>query len=94
TLLPNVPTLNESGFPGFESSTSYGLLAPAGTPRPIVNKLHDELVKIIKSSESIARLAGVGAIAVANTPEEFAEANRKEVAKWGKIIRENGIKAD
>jgi tripartite-type tricarboxylate transporter receptor subunit TctC len=94
TLLPNVPTLNESGFPGFESSTSYGLLAPAGTPRPIVNKLHDELVKIIKSSESIARLAGVGAVPVANTPEEFAEANRKEVAKWGKIIRENGIKAD
>ena len=93
-LLPDVPTLNESGFPGFESSTYYGLLAPAGTPRPIINKLHGELVKIIQSPESVARLAAVGAFPVANTPEQFAEANRKDVAKWGKIIRENGIKAD
>lgn len=93
-LFPEVPTLNESGFAGFESSTSYGLLAPAGTPRPIINKLHSELAKIIKSPESMTRLAGVGAIPVANTPEQFAEANRKDVAKWGKIIRENGIKAD
>jgi tripartite-type tricarboxylate transporter receptor subunit TctC len=93
-LFPDVPTLNESGFPGFESSTIYGLLAPAGTPRPIVNRLHDELVKIIMAPESASRLAGVGAIPVANTPEQFADTNRKEVAKWGKIIRENGIKAD
>jgi tripartite-type tricarboxylate transporter receptor subunit TctC len=93
-LFPDVPTLHESGFAGFESSTIYGLLAPAGTPRPIVNKLHGELVKIIMAPESVMRLAGVGAIPVANTPEQFAEANRKEVAKWGKIIRENGIKAD
>ena len=93
-LFPDVPTLNESGFGGFESSTSYGLLAPARTPRPIVNKLHGELVNIIKSPESTTRLAGVGAIPVANTPGEFAEANRADVAKWGKIIRENGIKPD
>ncbi len=93
-LLPDVPTLNESGFAGFESSTYYGLLAPAGTPRPIVNKVHGELVKIIQSPESAARLAGVGAIPVANTPEQFAEELRKDVAKWGRIIKENGIKAD
>ena len=93
-LFPDVPTLNESGFPGFESSTIYGLLAPARTPRPIINKMHGELVKIIKSPDSVARLAGVGAIPVANTPEEFAAAMKKEVDKWGKIIRENGIKAD
>jgi tripartite-type tricarboxylate transporter receptor subunit TctC len=93
-LFPDVPTLHESGFKGFESSTSYGLLAPAGTPKPIIDKLHGELVKIVKSPESMTRLAGVGAIPVANTPAEFAEANRKDVAKWGKIIRDNGIKAD
>jgi tripartite-type tricarboxylate transporter receptor subunit TctC len=93
-LFPDVPTLNESGFAGFESSTIYGLLAPAGTPRPVVKRLHDELVKIIMAPESVTRLAGVGAIPVANTPEQFAESNRKEVAKWGRIIRENGIKAD
>ena len=93
-LLPDVPTLNESGFAGFESSTYYGLLAPAGTPRPIIDKLHRELVKIIRSPESVTRLASVGAVPVANTPEQFAEENRKDVAKWGKIIRENNIKAD
>ncbi|HET7158944.1 MAG TPA: tripartite tricarboxylate transporter substrate binding protein [Burkholderiales bacterium] len=94
TLLPNVPTLNESGYPNFESSTYYGLLAPAGTPRAIIDRLHGELIKIIQSPESISRLASVGAFPVANTPEQFAEENRKDVAKWGKIIRENGIKAD
>jgi tripartite-type tricarboxylate transporter receptor subunit TctC len=93
-LFPDVPTLNESGFAGFESYTIYGLLAPARTPRPIINKLHGELVKIIKSPESVARLAGVGAIPVANTPEEFAAVLKKEVEKWGKIVRENGIKPD
>ena len=93
-LLPDVPTFNESGFAGFESSTYYGLLAPAGTPRPIIDKLHGELVKVIRSPESLARLAAVGAVPVASTPEQFAEAIRADVAKWGKIIRENGIKAD
>jgi tripartite-type tricarboxylate transporter receptor subunit TctC len=93
-VLPDVPTFAESGFPGMLSSTDYGLLAPAGTPRPIIDKLHDALVKIIKSPESVARLAGVGAIPDANTPEQFAEHNRREVVKWGKIIKENNIKAD
>ncbi len=93
-LLPNVPTLNESGFPGFESSSYYGLLAPAGTPRPILNRLHAEVVKIIKSPESLERLASVGAFPVANTPEQFAEANRLDVEKWAKVIKEHGIKPD
>jgi tripartite-type tricarboxylate transporter receptor subunit TctC len=94
SLFPNTPTLNESGFPGFESSTYYGLLAPAGTPRAIINRLHAEIVKIIKSPESTARLASVGAVPVANTPEQFAEANRLDVEKWAKVIKEHGIKAD
>ena len=94
SLLPNVATLHESGFPGFESSSYYGLLAPAGTPRPIINRLHAELVKIIKSPESLERLASVGAVAVANTPEQFAEANRRDVEKWAKVIKEHGIKPD
>lgn len=93
-LLPEVPTLNESGFSNFESSSFYGLLAPAGTPRAIVDRLHGELVKIIRAPDSVERLAGVGAIPVANTPEQFAEATRREVAKWAVIIRENNIKAD
>lgn len=94
SLLPNVPTLHESGFPNFESSSYYGLLAPAGTPRPIINRLHGEVVKIIKSPESLERLASVGAFAVANTPEQFAEANRLDVEKWAKVVKEHGIKPD
>ena len=93
-LFPDVPTLHESGFASFESSTYYGLLAPAGTPRPIIDRLHGELVKIIRAPESTERLAAVGAIPVANTPEQFAEALRIDVAKWSKVIKEHGIKAD
>jgi tripartite-type tricarboxylate transporter receptor subunit TctC len=93
-LFPDVPTLHESGFPNFESSTYYGLLAPARTPRPIIDRLHGELVKIIRSPESLERFASVGAIPVANTPEQFVEALRIDVAKWAKVIKEHGIKAD
>jgi len=70
------------------------LLAPAGTPRPIINKLHMELAKIIHSPESVAQLAAVGAFPVANTPEEFAQYLKREVDTWGKIVREHGIKAN
>ena len=94
TIFPQVPTLNESGFPNFTSSSYYGLLAPAGTPRPIINRLHGEMVKIVKSPESLERLASVGAFVVANTPEEFAAANRRDVEKWAKVIKEHGIKPD
>ena len=93
-LLPDMPTLHESGFPNFTSSTYYGLLAPARTPRPIIVKLHGELNKIIQAPESVARLAAVGAIPVANTPDQFAAEIAKDVAKWGRIVRENGIRAD
>ncbi len=93
-IFPQVPTLNESGFVRFTSSTYYGLLAPAGTPRPIINKLHGEVVKIVKSPESLERLANVGAFVVANMPEQFSEALRQDVAKWAKVVKEHGIKPD
>ena len=93
-LLPDMPTLNESGFPNFTSSTYYGLLAPARTPRGIINKLHGELVKVIQAPESVSRLTSVGAVPVANTPEQFADEIAKDVAKWGRIVRENNIRAD
>jgi len=93
SVMPDVPTFTEMGYP-VESASFYGLAAPAGTPRAIINKLHGELVKIINSPESVKRLEGDGAFPVANTPEQFAEYLRVETAKWGKIIRDNGIKAD
>ncbi|MGZ5691790.1 MAG: Bug family tripartite tricarboxylate transporter substrate binding protein, partial [Burkholderiales bacterium] len=94
STLPDVPTFDESGFPGFDSSNFKGLMAPAGTPRPIINKLHAELVKIINSPETVARMAASGSIPVGNTPEQFAKENALEVAKWTKIIKAHGIKAD
>ena len=93
-ILPDLATFPELGFPDVLSGSFYGLVAPAGTPRPIIDKLQAELAKIIHSPESIKRLAEVGAFPVANKPEQFAEYLRKEVEVWGKIVRENGIKAN
>lgn len=93
-LFPNVPTLHESGFANFESASYYGLLAPAGTPRPIIDRLHGEIAKIIKAPDSLERLAAVGAIPVADTPEQFAQMLRLDVAKWARVVKEHGIKAD
>ena len=93
-LLPDVPSLHESGYANFESSTYYGLLAPAGTPRAIINKLHSEMVKIINSPDSVKRLAGVGAQPIANTPEQFTEYLKQDVAKWAKVVKEHNIKPD
>lgn len=93
-VLPNLPTFAELGYADFNSGSFYGLLAPAGTPNAIIRKLHTDLAKLIHSPESVARLASVGAFPVAGTPEELAEYLRQEVAKWGKIIKEHGIKAN
>ena len=92
--LPEVPTVAEAGLPGFEVTTWYGILAPAGTPRPVVARLNDELVKIMHSPEMTERLAGIGTDPVTSTPEEFAAYIRAEIAKWGDVIRKAGLKAD
>ena len=70
------------------------MLAPAGTPKPIIDRLHGELVKVIRAPDSLQRLASVGAIAVADTPDQFAEMLRQDVAKWSKIIKDHNIKPD
>jgi tripartite-type tricarboxylate transporter receptor subunit TctC len=93
-ILPDLATFPELGYPDVISGSFYGLAAPAGTPRPIIDKLHAELAKIIHSPESVKRLADVGAFPVANKPEQFAEYLRQEVQIWGKIVRDNGIKAN
>jgi len=93
-VMPDLPTFAEIGFPDFISGSFYGLLAPAGTPRPIIDKLNTELAKVIHAPDSVARLASVGAFPVGNKPEQFAEYLRQEVETWGKIVREHGIKAN
>jgi len=92
--LPDVPTVAEAGLPGFEVTTWYGILAPAGTPRPMITRLNAELVKAMHSPEMRERLAGIGTDPVTNSPEEFAAYIQAEIRKWGDVIRKAGLKAD
>jgi tripartite-type tricarboxylate transporter receptor subunit TctC len=91
-LLPEVPTIAESGLPGYEAGSWYGILAPAGTPRDIVMKLNAETVKALKQPEVRERLANEGAEAIGGTPEEFAAHIRAELARMGKMIADGRIR--
>ena len=92
--LPDVPTVAEAGLPDFEVTTWYGILAPAGTPRGIINRLNAELVKVMHAPELKEKLAASGTEPLTSTPDEFAAYIRKEIAKWGDVIRKAGVKAD
>lgn len=91
---PDIPSTSEAGLPGFDVSTGFGLFAPAKTPRPVINKLHDEVVKVLKIPEVRNRLAGQGAEPVGSTPEEYDAFVRTESAKWQKVCKEAGIKPE
>ena len=90
---PDIPTMIEAGVKGYESSTWYGLLAPRGTPRPIVKRLHAEVVALLQQPAVKERLLADGAEPVGNTPEEFRAFIEAEIVKWGKIIRAAGLTA-
>jgi len=89
--LPDVPTFDEQGFVDFESQNFKGLAAPAGTPKAIIAKMHETLVKVINMPDISARLIAGGSIPRTTTPEQFVEENRREVEKWGKIMQKYGI---
>lgn len=89
--LPNIPTMAEAGVPKYEALQWYGLLAPAGTPEPIVQRLYTETAKAARSAEMKARLAADGAEPVGNTPTEFAAHIKDEMEKWGAVARAAGI---
>lgn len=93
-LLPDVPTLKESGLPDVEAVAWHGVLAPAKTPQPIINRLHDEIVKILKSPEMKKRLASLGLDPVASTPAEFQKFIQSENVKWAKIAKETNNKPE
>jgi tripartite-type tricarboxylate transporter receptor subunit TctC len=93
-MLPDVPTGKESGLPDFVASSWYGFHAPAGTPKPIVDKINAEIVKALKSPEMRERFASVGVTAVSTTPAEFTTFVEGEMAKWGKLIRAIGVKVE
>jgi len=94
SVLPDVPTVAEAGLPKFEVTTWYGILAPAGTPRPVIDRLNGELGKIMRSSELKERLEALATDPLTSTPEEFAELIKREIAKWREVVREAGVKAD
>ncbi|MEA3156748.1 MAG: hypothetical protein QOK44_4337 [Betaproteobacteria bacterium] len=91
-VLPDVPAIGET-VPGYEARGWNGILAPAGTPKSIIDRLHQEIVKVVRSPEFAQVLTGEGATAVGNTPAEFDAIIRADLAKWAKIIKENGIRA-
>ena len=92
-LLPNVPTIADAGLPGYEAIVYNALLGPAGLPRDIVNKLQAEVAKAGERADVQERFAQSGIMMTASTPEELADFIKTETAKWAKIIRETGIKA-
>ena len=91
-LAPDLPTMAESGFPGFEAVPWFGLLAPAGTPKDILEKLYAETVKTLAMPEVRKRFDELGLEPIGNTPAEFAAAIRKETPEWAKVIKDAGIK--
>jgi tripartite-type tricarboxylate transporter receptor subunit TctC len=90
--LPEVPTIAEGGVPGFEASSWFGLVAPARTPAPVVERLATETAKALQDPELQARFGQLGARLVGNTPQEFARLIVEERARWGEVIRSAGIK--
>jgi tripartite-type tricarboxylate transporter receptor subunit TctC len=91
--LPDVPPIADT-LPGYEARGWNGILAPAGTPQPVIDRLNREIVRIVRSPEVTQLVTAEGAAAVGNTPAEFDAVIRGDVAKWAKIIREAGIRAE
>jgi tripartite-type tricarboxylate transporter receptor subunit TctC len=93
-VLPDIPTINESGLPGFEASSWFGVLAPAGTPAAIVARINTEVNKWLQSADAREKLLGQGAEAAGGSPEQFANHIRAESAKWAKVVKASGAKVD
>ena len=92
--LPDVPTVAELGYPGFEAALWLGVLTPAGTPKPIIDRLNKELVAIVATPDFKAAMDKNGADATSNSPEQFANLIKNEVSKYGSIVKKLGIKLD
>ena len=93
-LLPDVPTMAEAGVAGYESGVWFGLAAPAGTPRDIINRLNAETIRGAKSADFVKRMTDLGYSVITGTPEQMAEMNRAEITRWGPIVKASGAKVD
>ena len=93
-VAPEIPTVAETGLPGFEVSVWFAVLAPAGTPREIVDRLNGILVKALRAPDVRERLASQGAEPIANTPEQFTAQMKTDLVKWAKVVKDANIKLD
>ena len=93
-LLPKVPTSKEAGYPELEAVLWYGMLAPAATPQAIITRLNQAFTKISNAADTRERLASVGTLPMTSTPEQFAEFLKKDIARWGKVVRDSGATAE
>jgi tripartite-type tricarboxylate transporter receptor subunit TctC len=93
-LLPDVPTIAESGVPGYELTNWFGLVVPAATPRELVNRLYGDVSKALAHGDLREKLEGMGADVVGSTPDQFAAFMRAETAKWAKVVKQANIRAD
>jgi len=91
SAMPDLPTIAEAGVPGYEAGAWFGLLAPAGTPKPIVAQLSAESARILKLPDISKRISELGAEPVGSTPEQFAELIKTEIAKWAKVIKDANV---
>jgi tripartite-type tricarboxylate transporter receptor subunit TctC len=94
SIFPDVPTIAESGFAGFEASVWYGFVAPAATPKPIVARLHSEVQKALQTKEVRERIAAVGGEVIMGSSEQFGALIRSERQRYEKLVREANIKPD
>ncbi len=92
--LPDVPTLEEAGLPGFDMGTWFGMLAPAGTPKDIVARLNADMVKIIQSPEFRKKMDDIGADPIANTPEQMARQIKDDTARFARLVKEAKVSLD
>ena len=94
SLFPDVPTAAESGLKNLEVSAWYSIVAPAGTPRPVIDRLNKAFNEALKHKDVMAKLEPEGAVIVGSTPEQFADFMRAESEKWGKVVKTTGMRAD
>jgi tripartite-type tricarboxylate transporter receptor subunit TctC len=92
--LPDVPTVAESGFKDFESSTWFGVLARTGTPQPIISRLNSEIDRALQTAEVREKIASEGAQVLGGTPAQFSDLLKREIEKWGEVVRKSGAKVD